>query len=495
MLFNSLHYLLFLPLVTAAFFLMPPKRRWALLLAASYYFYMCWKMEYIVLIIISTLIDYFAGLKMGQIDNRRGRRKYLLLSIFSNLGLLFAFKYFNFFSDSARQVFAHFNIIYDMPILHVLLPVGISFYTFQTLSYSIDVYRGRQEAERHLGIFALYVSFFPQLVAGPIERSTNLLPQFYNVNHFEYERVRRGLLRIMWGLFKKVVIADRVAVVVNLVYNNPESHTGIEFFVATFFFAYQIYCDFSGYSDIAIGSAEILGFNLMRNFDRPYYAKSIAEFWKRWHISLSTWFRDYLYITMGGSRRGKLRWYFNLFFTFLVSGLWHGANWTFVVWGALNGFYLIGETLTASWKARIMNRLGIRESQWRFKISSVLVTFSLTCFAWVFFRANSMSDALYILRHLGDGLGQFLSGLASGDWAVVRGTMKGLGLSREDLWIAVGSIAFLELVQFFTRGKTSLEVLKIRTPALRWGFYYLLLAVVVFLGAFNQSQQFIYFQF
>lgn len=495
MLFNSLHYMIFLPLAVVAYFLLPPKRRWMFMLAASYYFYMCWKMEYIFLIIISTLVDYYAGLAMGRTKDKAKRRKYLVLSLVSNLGILFAFKYFNFFSDSARQAFALFDVTAEVPLFHVLLPVGISFYTFQTLSYTIEVYRGHQEPEHHLGIFALYVAFFPQLVAGPIERSTNLLPQLAITQHVDYARFRRGLLRIMWGLFKKVVIADRVAEVVNQIYNHPHDHSGLEFIIATVMFAYQIYCDFSGYSDIAIGSAELFGIRLMRNFDRPYYSKTIAEFWKRWHISLSTWFRDYLYISLGGNRVAKSRWYFNLFITFLISGLWHGAAWTFVIWGGLNGLYLILETLIERPKRNIMGRLGIREDQWRFKIPSVAATFALTCLAWIFFRANSVGDAFYVVGHLGEGLGTAMSQVLSGDWAAIRSVVRGFGLSQQDFQIALAAIAFLELVQFLTRGRTVLAILDLRIRPLRWAIYYGLTAAVLFLGAFNMSQQFIYFQF
>lgn len=495
MLFNSLQYVIFLPIVVALFFAAPPRKRWILLLAASYYFYMCWKMEYIVLIVASTLIDYVAGIKLGESTDPRRRRLFLLLSLFSNLGILFAFKYFNFFSDSARQIFAQFNVFYEAPVFEALLPVGISFYTFQTLSYTIEVYRGHQSPERHLGRFALYVAFFPQLVAGPIERSTNLLPQLHLDYQFDYERTRRGLLRIVWGLFKKVVIADRVAVVVNQVYNNPHDHNGVAYLIATVFFAYQIYCDFSGYSDIAIGSAEILGVKLMRNFDRPYYAKTIAEFWKRWHISLSTWFRDYLYISLGGNRATKARWYVNLFATFLISGLWHGAAWTFVIWGALNGLYLITEIIIAGPKQRLMDRFGITPAQWRFKIPSVVATFALTCVAWVFFRANSVRDAFHVLGHLGDGVGEFAGRVLRLDTAAVAGVMRGLGLSREDLFIAVLSILVLETVQFLTRGSSSLKILEIRSRTVRWAVYYLLLIAILFFGAFNRAQQFIYFQF
>jgi alginate O-acetyltransferase complex protein AlgI len=355
MLFNSLHFLFFFPAVVALYFATPARYRWALLLAASYYFYAAWRLEYVVLIMVSTLADYLCGLRMGRLATKRERKPWLILTLVVNLGLLFVFKYLDFFGDSLRALFNQFNIFYDVPAYNLLLPVGISFYTFQTLSYSIEVYRGNQKPERHLGIFALYVSFFPQLVAGPIERSTRLLPQFWVQHGFDASRAASGFRLILWGFFKKIVIADRLAIYVNDVYGNPGAQDGLTLLVATYFFAFQIYCDFSAYSDIAIGSARIMGYDLMQNFRRPYFARSIQEFWQRWHISLSTWFRDYVYIPLGGNRVPKWRWYVNLMAVFLVSGLWHGAAWTFVVWGALHGGYLIVGVLT----------LDVRERAWQ----------------------------------------------------------------------------------------------------------------------------------
>jgi len=276
--FNSLEFLIFFPLVAFLYFCIPYRFRWILLLIASYYFYMCWRAEYIFLIIGSTLVDYFAGLQMAKTTHQAKRKMYLLMSLVVNLGLLFSFKYFNFFNDSMRLVMQRFNIFYDVPAFHVLLPVGISFYTFQTLSYTIEVYRGNKEAERHLGIFAVYVAFFPQLVAGPIERAQNLLPQFYKKHDFDYQRVTDGMKLMLWGMFKKVVIADRLALLVDKVYGDPFAHQGWGLVVGTLFFAFQIYCDFSGYTDIAIGAAQVLGFRLMKNFNRPYFAASISDF-------------------------------------------------------------------------------------------------------------------------------------------------------------------------------------------------------------------------
>jgi len=479
MLFNSIQYLIFFPIVVALYFAIPHRYRWTLLLGASYYFYMAWKPEYVLLIIVSTLIDYFAGLQMGKTTDKSRRRKLLILSLISNLGLLFSFKYFNFFSDSLRAVLNQFNIFYEVPAFQVLLPVGISFYTFQTLSYSIDVYRGDKKPERHLGIFALYVAFFPQLVAGPIERSIRLLPQFYQPHQFNYQRVTNGLKLMLWGYFKKVVIADRLAIYVNQVYNHPADYQGWPLIIATCFFAFQIYCDFSGYSDIAIGSAQVMGFKLMDNFKQPYFSKSVAEFWRRWHISLSTWFRDYLYIPLGGNRVGKWHWYFNIFIVFLISGLWHGANWTFVVWGGLHGFYVLFALWTLNIRQHIGATLNLGKSPGVSKALQMLVTFNLVTFAWIFFRANSISDAFLIVQNL---------------FNFSTPTQIDLDLGREYLIVAVLSIMFLIFVDALQSRIRIRQFISIKPVWVRWAVYYLVIFAILALGQF-EAQDFIYFQF
>jgi len=482
MLFNSVHFLLFFPLVVGIYFALSHRFRWILLLAASYYFYMCWKPEYVILIIASTLIDYYAARRMARCPARKSRRLYLILSLVSNLGLLFAFKYFNFFSESARVLFGQINIFYDAPVFQVLLPVGISFYTFQTLSYTIDVYRGKKQPESHLGIFALYVAFFPQLVAGPIERSTRLLPQLRKRHDFDYTRVTDGLKLMLWGFFKKVVIADRVAVVVNQVYNNPQSYEGTAIIIATYLFAFQIFCDFSGYSDIAIGAARVMGYDLMKNFNRPYHAGSISDFWKRWHISLSTWFRDYLYFPLGGNRVAKSRWYTNLLVVFLISGLWHGAAWTFVIWGALHGVYLISSIVTAPARRKLYRLVHLDPGSTLVRIWQTVFTFHLVCFAWIFFRANSLSDAMYLIGHMFSNIRLSLTG-------------HNLGLAHKEVLIAGASILVMEIVHLI-QTKYDLHTLISSKPiALRWVIYYALAGSIIFLGAFNISNQFIYFQF
>jgi len=495
MFFNSLHYAIFLPLVVAFYFLIPPRRRWMFLLAASYYFYMCWKMEYIVLIGASTLVDYYVGLRMGQTTDRGKRKKYLVLSLVSNLGILFAFKYFNFFNESARTVFANYDITYNIPYFNVLLPVGISFYTFQTLSYTIEVFRGKQKPEKHLGIFALYVSFFPQLVAGPIERSTNLLPQFYKDQKFTYYNTTNGLKLIAWGLFKKVVIADRIGVMVATIFNNPQQYSGVEYILGASLFAYQVYCDFSGYSDIAIGTAQIFGIKLMTNFRRPFHAISLADLWQRWHISLTTWFKDYLYIPLGGSRKSKGRTYFNIFFIFFVSGLWHGAAWTYVIWGSVHGVFMVLELVTAKLRKRLFGTFGFTEKNVFYRALGLFYTMTVFNFALLIFRALNVKDAFYMVRHLFDGVGEFLLGLLTGDTLVVRELLRGLGLTQKELIVVLIAIAILEGGQILQIRGSLREQLAAKPLALRWAVYYALVGSIIFFGAFNMSQQFIYFQF
>lgn len=492
MLFNSLHFLIFFPIVTGLFFLIPHRVRWALLLAASCYFYMVFRPIYVLILAFTIVVDYTAGI---LIENAAGRRRKILLiaSIVANVGVLAFFKYYDFLNESVREVLSVAGLALPVPpLLDILLPIGLSFHTFQSLSYTIEVYRGRQPAERHAGIFALYVMFYPQLVAGPIERPQNLLRQFHERHAFDYARAVAGLQLMMWGLFKKVVIADRLAPFVDTVYDRPQDYHGISLIVATVFFAFQIYCDFSGYSDIALGSAQVMGFRLMKNFDRPYGSVSIAEFWKRWHISLSTWFRDYLYISLGGNRVSRPRWYFNLFFTFLVSGLWHGANWTYVVWGALNGLYLILELVWQPLVRRVSER--VRGSIWHgpWRGAQVLWTFGLVCFAWIFFRANSLTDAVYVAGHLFDGVGSLPADLRSVAFLKLNVVLQ------RDKWefvVALLALVVLLAVQWVQRRYSVRDLLGRQATWVRWGFYYAVVIAILFFGAFNESQQFIYFQF
>lgn len=354
---------------------------------------------YILILGVTIVIDYFAGIYIEKAEGKQ-RKLYLIVSLIANIGVLAVFKYYNFIIENFSFILQGFALNTPLPYLKILLPIGLSFHTFQAMSYTIEVYRGNQKAERHFGIYSLYVMFYPQLVAGPIERPQNLLHQFREKYDFDYDRVVEGLKLMLWGLFKKIVIADRLAIYVNAVYNNPEQHNGITFILATIFFAFQIYCDFSGYSDMAIGAAKVMGFNLMTNFNRPYFSKNISEFWKRWHISLSTWFKDYLYISLGGNRVSIPRWYFNLLLVFVISGLWHGANWTYIIWGALNGFYLIFAIVTQEARRKINREMGIEKLPKLNHLLQVLITFMLSCFAWIFFRANNVSDAFSIIKKI-----------------------------------------------------------------------------------------------
>ena len=484
MLFNSIQFCIFFAVVTSLFFALPHRLRWLLLLAASCYFYMAFVPVYILILALIIVIDYGAGILIERAQGRA--RKYLLIaSLVANIGVLFVFKYFNFVADSITGLA---SLLSQQPVpdiaLRIILPIGLSFHTFQSMSYTIEVYRGHQKAERHFGIYALYVMFYPQLVAGPIERPQNLLHQFHERHDFDYQRVTDGLKLMAWGMFKKVVIADRLAVFVNHIYQSPQNHEGWPLIIATVFFAFQIYCDFSGYSDIAIGSAQVMGFKLMDNFRRPYFATSIADFWTRWHISLSTWFKDYLYIPLGGNRVAPWRWWLNLLIVFLVSGLWHGANWTFVIWGALNGLYLIGEIWTQKIRARLSSALRLDRVPFLQKTLQILVTFALVSFAWIFFRASSLSDAFYITSHLWPGSSQ--QGLGA--------SIRQLG-NPIDFGVAVGAIIFLMIVEA-VQSRGSIRLLVAQQPlVVRWVAYYVLVMLIIVFAQITNPIEFIYFQF
>lgn len=485
MLFNSLEFLLFFPIVMGLYLVCPDRYRWALLLAASYYFYAAWKAEYVLLIVAATLIAYGAALQMTRTERQSVRLALLLVSVISNLAILLAFKYFNFFSDSLRTILAQLNIFYDSPLIEVLLPVGISFYTFQIIGYSVDVYRRQLEPERHLGYFALFVAFFPQLVAGPIERAAHMLPQFRRRFELDAARLTGGLQLVLWGLFKKVVIADRLGLYVDAVYNQPTTYTGWPIWVATFFFAFQIYCDFSGYTDIAIGLARMMGFDLMQNFKQPYFATSPVDFWRRWHISLSTWFRDYLYIPLGGNRVTVSRWYANLLIVFLVSGLWHGARWTFVIWGGLHGLYVIGEVATHQARTAFVRRLGLDRRPGLLAAGSRFFTFGLVCLTWLFFRANSVADALALLTRLLP-----LNNLAeiNAPWLAV------VDHPTAQMVLALGLILLLLAVQLAQVQGWQWPDLQRRPLWLRWAAYLFLTLSILNLGVTSEVP-FIYFQF
>lgn len=478
MLFNSFQFLIFFPIVTIIYFVLPHKWRWLHLLIASCIFYTAFIPVYILILFFTIIIDYFAAI---WIEQQVGiKRKYLLwLSIIANIGVLAIFKYHNFFVDNINVILSTLKIQHNtLPYLDIILPIGLSFHTFQAMSYTIEVYRGNQKTEKHLGIYALYVMFYPQLVAGPIERPQNLLHQFRENHYFDEGRIAKGLRLMLWGLFMKIVIADRLAIYVNPVYNNVDVHNGTSLLVATLFFAIQIYCDFAGYSYIAIGSAEVMGFRLMKNFNQPYFSTSISMFWSRWHISLSTWFRDYVYIPLGGNKVKLSRWYLNLFIVFLISGFWHGADWKFVIWGAIHGFYLVFALSIFKIFPSLTNFKFVATFPILIKSLQITITFILCSFAWIFFRANSTEDAFAIIKKMGSIKGQLFNG---NNPALLP-------------YCAFG-IVFLFLVElkneFFPN---KLLCLNNRSIYVRFTTYIFLIITILLLGVFD-SGQFIYFQF
>ena len=476
MLFNSIHFFLFFIIVTPLYFLLPHKFRWMLLLGASCYFYMAFVPIYILILGFTIVIDYFAGILLETTEGKK-RKYWLIASLVANIGVLAVFKYYNFLNTNLSELLNSFGYQNTIPNLSILLPIGLSFHTFQAMSYTIEVYRGNQNAERHFGIYALYVMFYPQLVAGPIERPQNLIHQFHEKHYFDYDRVVEGLKLMLWGLFMKLVIADRLSLYVNAVYNNPGQHSGKSLALATVFFAFQIYCDFAGYSNIAIGAARVMGFKLMTNFNRPYFSRSIAEFWKRWHISLSTWFKDYLYISLGGNRVSIPRWYLNLFIVFVISGLWHGANWTFIIWGAVNGFYLVFAIVTEKPLKRFNQLIGLDRLPKLHHAVQILITFLLASFAWIFFRANNTQDAFMIVNKI-----LVMNGPLFVDWSSMM-IYSLLGLS----------ILFaIELKKEFYKG--SFSFMNHPNALVRYSSYTFLFMTIILIGVFDGGQ-FIYFQF
>lgn len=488
MLFNSAQFLIFFPIVVTLFFAIPHRMRWILLLAASYYFYMSWNPLYILIVIAATIIDFNVARFMSRTDSPKRRFFLLWISLATNLGVLFFFKYYNFFADSIEAVFSYFSLQYQFPETRVLLPIGVSFYTFQSLGYIFDVYRGKQKPENHLGIFALFVAYFPQLVAGPIERARNMLPQYVTEKFFDYPRIAHGLKLMAWGMFKKVVIADRLSELVNMVFSDPHRYTGPGLFVASVFFTFQIYCDFSGYSDIAIGASEVLGIKMMQNFNRPFLARSVSDFWHRWHISLSTWFRDYLYITLGGSRVSIPRWYYNLFIVFLISGLWHGASWTFVAWGAFHGAWIVLSYVLNKPRQIIFQAVRLDKYPKLLAVIQILFTFSLVNIGYIFFRATSISNAFYHIKNLFNGwhaVFQFDS---------LMEILAGFGIRKSAFVIDILLILFLVGLEISQRNGSIRERLSRKPSYVRWFAYYALILGILLLGVFNNNQ-FIYFQF
>lgn len=468
MLFNSLHFLVFLPVVVGLYYLLPQKLRWILIFVASCYFYMAFVPKYILILFLIILIDFFSAIAIEKA--RPGLRRYWLIgSLLSNILLLCFFKYFNFLNENLQYVASLFGKDFHPSNLNILLPIGLSFHTFQSMSYTIEVYRGRQKAERHLGYFANYVLFFPQMVAGPIERYETLGNELKQEHKPVYQNFSDGFKLILFGLFIKMAIADNIAPIVNQVYNNPLEHSSLDVLIAIFLFSFQIYADFYGYSTIAVGSAKLLGISIMDNFKTPYLSKSISEFWSRWHISLSTWFRDYLYISLGGNRVTLPRWTFNILVVFMVSGLWHGASWTFVVWGALNGIMLLLERyFSMIFKFRI-------KEEWSFlNVLLVIKTFIVSSFIWIFFRAENFAKAKDILKAL----------------------FRNVSLPRADLHLSLPVLFVFLLVLsdvFIYNSRFDRKLNTLVTPY-RWAFYTVLLFCLCALSG-TQKFAFIYFQF
>ena len=472
MLFNSWQFGVFLPIVFGLYWSVPQRFRWALILIASYWFYMSWNVKYIVLILFTTIISYMAGIFLERYRDNKPVKKFILaFTLIACLGVLFVFKYFNFFAGAVVDFLNMFALHLHPTTLTLLLPVGISFYTFQTLAYVIDVYSGNTKAEHHFGVYAAFISFFPQLVAGPIERTNNLLPQIKAAPDFNYAQATYGMKLMTWGFFKKLCVADVVAVYSDKVFNDVYSYKGFALVLAMFF-TVQIYCDFSGYSDIARGCAKLFGIDLMENFKSPYFSATIREFWSRWHISLSTWFRDYVYIPLGGNRCGKFRRNVNLMITFIVSGLWHGANWTFIAWGAVHG---LAQVIENAFVPKNYEPHGIG------KALRVCGVFGFCMLAWVLFRANSISEALYVYSHMFTGFSVHL----------------GIDLGLKKLMLILMIFSVLAVYDFISQNRNVIDLISSEGLLKRWAVYDILI-VVTFFTYTNfavTNAAFIYFQF
>lgn len=485
MLFNSIGFVIFFLIVFSIYWCLPHRFRWILLLISSYYFYMSWNAKYVVLILFTTVISYGAAIILENTKKKSTKKLIVLGTVVSSIGLLFFFKYFNFVSESIASLLSMFAIKIDPVTVKLLLPVGISFYTFQTLSYVIDVYKGDVPAEHHFGYYAVFISFFPQLVAGPIERTGNLLPQIKGKHNYDYNQVTYGLKLMAWGYFKKIVIADTLAIYVSRVYDSPHNYQGFSLVLASLFFAIQIYCDFSGYSEIAIGTAKMLGINLMTNFKSPYFSQSVKEFWSRWHISLSTWFRDYIYIPLGGNRVGKMRQSINLMITFLVSGLWHGANWTYVVWGGIHGAAQIIENIVIT--KNKLKSFGI------FRWIRVLFVFLFSVFAWIFFVSKSLGDALYVITNMFVGITSPLVYLKQGFGTLITTTKEGIIL----LFLFI-PIILMGVYDYVSLKGDVIEIISSKKIQVRWTVYYVFTLFLLLWISTNieyTQPEFIYFQF
>lgn len=497
MLFNSLHFLIFFPLVVLIYYIIPPKGRYIWLLLTSYYFYMCWNVKYVLLLLFSTIITYLSGLCLEFLKSKQDKPFYeqkrklcVAGSFIINLAILFLFKYFNFFTHNIQRVLGLFDIDIVQPTFDVLLPVGISFYTFQALSYTMDVYRNEISAEKNFARYALFVSFFPQLVAGPIERSKNLLKQLKKPAPITLYAFNKGILLMLWGYFLKLVLADRIAIFVDTVYGDYDVYSGWYLIVATLLFAVQIYCDFAGYSVIAMGAAKILGIELMENFDAPYLSKSVTEFWRRWHISLSSWLKDYLYIPLGGNRKGKIRKQINLLIVFLLSGFWHGAQWNYLIWGALNGAYQIIGNMLLPIRRKTVSVFAVNCDSFIYKSIQVLITFFMIDFTWIFFRADGWYSGFCIVQNI----------LTADNFQILfDSSLYQCGLNRPNFILMIICILILIVADIckYLKISISTQILKHEN----WAPYFVMVFAACFILLFGiwgpgyNEANFIYFQF
>ena len=487
MAFISREFAIFFTIVAVVYFLLPKRGRWVWLLASSIYFYGAAEPAFVAQILAAAFVTYYLGLKIQSASDQARKRSFLTLGICLLVANLAVFKYTGFLNESFRSLFAALGLSYPIPTISILLPIGISFYTFLLIGYLVDVFRGTQ-AERHLGIFSLYVLFFPKLIAGPIERTKNLLQQLHTPPDFMYGQAVFGLQLILWGVFKKAVVADRIAPHVDAIYNAPHAVEGVALTFATFLYAFQLYCDFSGYTDIALGTAAFLGFNLVRNFDRPYVAISIQDFWKRWHISLTSWLTDYIYTPLTRQRRFKIKFYtmmlVGLFVTFVVSGIWHGAQWTFVIWGMLHGIYLVTSVLLQKQRVAFVRAIGLAKRPAVHRAVKIATTFLLVCFAYIWFRANSVADALHISTHLHTG------------WMTpIEGLKQLVGPDQPNFLLALLGIGVVIAADALLGQKDRLSTLLVNRSWLRWGLYYAGATSILLLGVLHTQQQFLYFRF
>ncbi len=487
MLFNSIEFLFFFPIVTVLFFILPHRFRWQLLLGASCFFYMFFKPEYILILAATIVVDYFAGILIDEAPTEKLKKKYLLISLVANIGVLAVFKYFNFINNNVTGLAYVFGFHNPIPALNMLLPIGLSFHTFQAMSYTLEISRGNYKAEKHFGIYALYVMFYPQLVAGPIERPQNIIYQFYEEKKFDYDRVMSGLRLMLWGFLKKIVIADNLTTYTDGVFNNLHTQTSIAIVISIFFFAFQIFCDFSAYTDIARGAARVMGYELIKNFNYPFRSRSVTEFWRRWHMSLTSWFNDYLFTPLVIKNRRSISFgiIFALMITFSLSGLWHGAAWTYVSFGVMHGFATSYEFITKKWRSRLSKKI----NPFIYNHISQLLTFLFACFTWIFFRANTMDDAFYILSRI-PGIFNEIN-----HWSITRSkpifdeSMSNLGHIYCFMFIIV-----LEGLHYLDNHYQIFHLVLKQNKFIRWTVYYSMMLIIIFFASAT-SHRFIYFQF